>query len=493
MAQIPSGLAAVDETSAEFDPWKKRYVTAQRQNGLYSVLVPLPLGDLSSEKAVLLADGLAPFGDNTLRCTADQNLSLRKIPERYLGNIFALVRRVSDSWNSPRLLTQAVACAGASTCQLGICLSRGALAVTIDRLKTSDIDLDRLGDFRLHFSGCLNSCGRHGLADLGLFGKVGHKDGHSFPAYTIVAGAKIDSVQGTVLAHKVDEISARDVPDFVVEFLRHYTARKEAYSTFQEYLDREGAARIRAICDRYRNIPTIEENESHYRDWGATEPFSLAGRGTGECAAGLFDLIEVDLAKVRADRAALAAERDPAARALLLHRLVVRAARALLITRGVEAAADPEVLDLFERHFLETGIVAVSLGPVIAAARNGAETLAGLGDKALAFAQEIEDLYASMDDTLQFHPRVPPQGGENDIREPARVDLVKDLRGVACPMNFVKTKMALSQLQAGQVLQVLLDEGEPVENVPRSVAAEGHRILGQARAADHWSVIIRKA
>ena len=480
-AQTPSGLVAAHETSAEFDLWKRRYVTAQRQSGLCSILVPLPLGDISAEKATLLADSLVPFGDNTLRCTADQNLSLRNIPDRFVGNIFALVRQVSTSWNSPKLLAQAVACAGASTCQLGICLSRGALGVTLDRLKTLDIDLDSLGDFRLHFSGCLNSCGRHGLAHLGLFGKAGRKDGHSYPAYTIVAGAKIDSIQGSDLAHRIDEISARDVPDFVADFLGHYAARKEAYSSFREYLDREGEERIRAICDRYRNVPTIEEDESYYRDWGASEPFSLAGRGTGECAAGLFDLIEVDLAKARADRATLATERDPAARSTLLRRLVVTAAHALLITRGVEAATDGDVLDLFERHFLDSGIVAESFRSVVAAARNGAKTLAVLSDRALAFAQEIEELYAAVDDTLQFHPRVPSQSGENEPREPAKVDLIKDLRGVACPMNFVKTKMALSQLQAGQVLQVLLDEGEPVENVPRSVEAEGHRILEQAR------------
>jgi sulfite reductase (ferredoxin) len=201
----------------------------------------------------------------------------------------------------------------------------------------------------------------------------------------------------------------------------------------------------------------------------------------------------VDLAKARADRAALATERDPAARALLVHQLVVSAARALLITKGVEAATDRDVPDLFERHFLDTGIVAESFRPVLAGARRGAETLAALGDRALAFVQEIEGLYASMDDTLQFHPRVPPRGGEDDLREPAKVDLVKDLRGVACPMNFVKTKVALSQLQTGQVLQVLLDDGEPVENVPRSVAAEGHRVLDQTRVTDHWSVVIRKA
>jgi len=490
--QMLSGLAA-DERSPDFGLWKKRYVAAQRQSGLCSVLVPLPLGDISSEKAVLLADSLAPFGDSTIRCTADQNMSLRNIPQHHLGNIFAVVRQVSASWNSPKLFANAVACAGASTCQLGICLSRGALSAIIDRLKTSDVNLDGLDDFRLHFSGCLNSCGRHGLADLGFFGKAGRKGQHSYPAYTIVAGAKIDPGKGSALAHKIDEISARQVPQFVEEFLRHYVLRKESFSSFQDYLEKEGEDKIRAICDKYRHIPTIEEDESYYRDWDAEGPFSLAGRGTGECAAGLFDLIEVGLGKVRADRSAFDAESDPAVRSAILERLVVTAARALLLTKGVEAAANQDVLDRFESDFMDTGLVADRFRPVIGAARKGAEALAAISDRALAFSKEIEDLYASMDDTLQFHPSLSQESGEHEKREPVKIDLVKDLRGVACPMNFVKTKMALSQLKAGQVLQVLLDDGEPMENVPRSVEAEGHRIIDQARGADHWSVTIRKA
>lgn len=52
-----------------------------------------------------------------------------------------------------------------------------------------------------------------------------------------------------------------------------------------------------------------------------------------------------------------------------------------------------------------------------------------------------------------------------------------DLRGVACPLNFVKTKLFLDKLSAGQMVTVMLDAGEPVESVSNSVEAEGHRIL----------------
>ncbi|TAK33734.1 MAG: sulfurtransferase TusA family protein [Chloroflexota bacterium] len=59
-----------------------------------------------------------------------------------------------------------------------------------------------------------------------------------------------------------------------------------------------------------------------------------------------------------------------------------------------------------------------------------------------------------------------------------------DLRGVLCPINFVKTKLELEDLEAGEVLEVTLDDGEPMRNVPRSVKAEGHRIVKVEKLGD---------
>ena len=53
-----------------------------------------------------------------------------------------------------------------------------------------------------------------------------------------------------------------------------------------------------------------------------------------------------------------------------------------------------------------------------------------------------------------------------------------DLRGVSCPTNFVKAKLALEEIEAGETVRIILDDGEPVKNVPRSLKAEGHKLLG---------------
>ncbi|AFY74596.1 putative redox protein, regulator of disulfide bond formation [Synechococcus sp. PCC 7502] len=52
-----------------------------------------------------------------------------------------------------------------------------------------------------------------------------------------------------------------------------------------------------------------------------------------------------------------------------------------------------------------------------------------------------------------------------------------DLRGVPCPLSFVKAKLRLERLQSGQLLELWLDQGEPVEQVPNSLKIDGHKIL----------------
>ncbi len=57
------------------------------------------------------------------------------------------------------------------------------------------------------------------------------------------------------------------------------------------------------------------------------------------------------------------------------------------------------------------------------------------------------------------------------------VDDKVDVTDVVCPVTFVKTKVALDELDEGQILQVHINDGEPVQNVPRSIKEEGHKVL----------------
>lgn len=57
------------------------------------------------------------------------------------------------------------------------------------------------------------------------------------------------------------------------------------------------------------------------------------------------------------------------------------------------------------------------------------------------------------------------------------IDDTVDITDVVCPTTFVKAKVALEELDEGQILAIKMNDGEPVQNVPRSIKEEGHKIL----------------
>ncbi|CAK8717511.1 TusA-related sulfurtransferase [Candidatus Electrothrix laxa] len=83
--------------------------------------------------------------------------------------------------------------------------------------------------------------------------------------------------------------------------------------------------------------------------------------------------------------------------------------------------------------------------------------------------------------------------GSESTGENCKADRFEDLSGVRCPLNYAKTKMHLANMDSGQVLEIILDAGPPVRNVPGSVQQEGHTVLCQEELGDQWRVLIQKA
>jgi TusA-related sulfurtransferase len=68
-----------------------------------------------------------------------------------------------------------------------------------------------------------------------------------------------------------------------------------------------------------------------------------------------------------------------------------------------------------------------------------------------------------------------------------------DITDVVCPVTFVKAKVALEELEDGDILSIHLNDGEPVQNVPRSIKEEGHKILKLIDNQDGtYDLIVRK-
>lgn len=67
-----------------------------------------------------------------------------------------------------------------------------------------------------------------------------------------------------------------------------------------------------------------------------------------------------------------------------------------------------------------------------------------------------------------------------------------DLKGVKCPFNYVKAKIKLSEMKVGEVLEIFIDDGEPIRNVPKSLEQDGHEILNVEKVGDVFRVVIKK-
>lgn len=75
-----------------------------------------------------------------------------------------------------------------------------------------------------------------------------------------------------------------------------------------------------------------------------------------------------------------------------------------------------------------------------------------------------------------------------------KADGVVDITDVVCPVTFVKASVALEELEVGQVLSVRMNDGEPVQNVPRSFRDEGHQILMLRDNGDGtYELLLRKS
>lgn len=72
-------------------------------------------------------------------------------------------------------------------------------------------------------------------------------------------------------------------------------------------------------------------------------------------------------------------------------------------------------------------------------------------------------------------------------------DVRLDLRGTPCPINFVRAKLRLEQMEVGQVLELWLDPGEPIEQVPDSLAMEGHAIAQIEDRSGFFALKVRRS
>jgi len=470
--------------SGSFNAWRTANVRQQKQSGFFLIEIPLFLGDIGSGTLRAFAGVVEKYGEKLVRSTQKQNLILRWVRQNELERLHRELSALGLADSVAPVLRDLVTCTGAATCKLGICLSRGAAKGIHDNLLRSKLDLHSLGNLQINISGCPNACGRHPVGHIGLHGAARRVDSRLVPHYTLQFGGRVEEGK-TELATGRHAIPARNVPAFLAELLGAFEQSSQR-PDFHAFLRAGGDTLIDSLVAKHKPVPRFSEDKNFYFDWGADEPFSLAGRGPGECGAGVLDLIEVDL---KSAAQSLQEKQYFSAAAL--------ASRALLVTRGEQANNDKEAFELFQKHFIQPGLVEsrfqslVTLGTRVAASPNPATVFAAPPEEVANFVGAVQNLFKNMDATLQFAKRTEPAQPLPPAPAGKLADLEKDFRGVVCPLNYVKTKMALEQLKSGQTLSVLLD-ANGARNVPDSATKDGHEVVSITPEGSASRILIRK-
>ena len=278
-----------------YKTWLKTNVFEQKQEGYYGVFVKVLLGNFNTEQARKLADIVDTFASKDIRFTIDQNILLKFVKASDLESLYTALTHInlSDSgWNSVADIT---ACPGTDTCNLGISNSTEVARVLEDFIKLEYPELVLEQQLKIKISGCMNSCGQHGLAQIGLHGSsIKTTDGTVPALQLLLGGGNLGNGQGKVGEKVIKFPSKRVLAVFRTLFDDYF--EYEDNESFNAYYDRVGN---RYFYDLLKPLAdTTQLEPSDYIDWGNEDKFKLA-IGVGECAGVLIDLVETLLIDAR--------------------------------------------------------------------------------------------------------------------------------------------------------------------------------------------------
>ena len=471
----------VSKPSADSDDYNsslEHNILGEKIKGLFTIRLSLNLGEIPADDLIKVAQIAENLGQGLVRTTQLQDLLVTGVPGENVEKVKSALEGLSVNVigdGRPKV----VACTGASTCKLGLCLSRG-LADAISQ-KPGKTNVQAM-ETTIKISGCPNSCGHHYIADIGFQGKAKRVNGKLMPCYDVLAGAR--TVEGDAhLAERIGTVPARKIPELLAEAFETGPVEKSG---------------LKKLVQQYGDFSLAEFPEDYYYDYGTSEPFSLAGRGPGECGAGVMDVIKVDINEAKEAFKAATKAQEAGEKSNRLYETLVAAARALLIIFGLEPKKDREIFAAFSGHLIEPGWVKPQaqqlLDDAIDWRMRERNTIDDLLPQVEDLAKRVEELFLSLDADLKFkaEPAVEKTNPDTTGDKSKTKSHLIDLRGVACPLNFVKAKLELEKIAVGQILEVLLDDGEPARNAPASFAEQGQEVMEVKNLGDYFCVKVRR-
>ena len=483
---LPQGKADISKAldAVEDNIWVENCVFAQNTEDTYGIRVRIRLGDLTAEEMYKLCDLVDEYGNGEIRSTVDQNLILPNIGLSSLAKVYEILAEMGfNSWEY-RNISNVVACPGRSTCNLSVTSSKGLGDALVTAFESDEELKAGVEDANINISGCHNGCGQHALASIGFNGSSRVVDGKAVPCAVVsVGGGAKEGIRQ--MGRRVGRVAAKKAPEAVKAIVKYYKENAPEGVEISKYLRDIDPKELKPLLKPFDQIESYDLEPDAFLDFGMQEGEEYSPAvGAGECAGGVLNLVTesfddsknyLNMAKSNFEQG-FYADVYFNSREAVLHTMA-----GALIEAGESEKEFNKCWELYTKYF--AGSETLPARPdVVAESKELSESEASsILEAAGNYCNTIYDLYRQSHDNLK-----PVQDDE------AVTSL--DLRGIACPMNFVKAKMALDKLEDGQELESKIDTGEAYRMVPASLREEGHKIVELSPSEDetYYKLIVLK-
>ncbi|MGZ3862839.1 MAG: nitrite reductase [Bacteroidia bacterium] len=338
---------------AAYNAWKATNTFAQKQEGFRGVYVKVPLGNISTATARELARIVKTYAADDLRITINQGFLLRFVRENALLALYNELKKLNLVQPGFDSVADITACPGTDTCNLAISNSTN-ISVELEKVIYNEFpDLIYNRDIKIKISGCMNSCGQHGLAQIGFHGSSFKAGNNVVPALQLLlGGGTLGNGEGRI-GDKIIKIASKRGPELLRTLLNDFADGSLEDELFNTYYDRRGKDYF------YQLLKPLADNSSltdaDYVDWGQEEKFKPE-IGIGECAGVVIDLVATLFyeaeEKLEWGREALQEARWGDS---IYHSYasLISGAKALLLDKQIHVNTHHVLINDFDKHFVE--------------------------------------------------------------------------------------------------------------------------------------------
>ncbi|MFD0764760.1 HEPN domain-containing protein [Mucilaginibacter lutimaris] len=343
------------ENPFRYEQWLNTNVFEQKQTGFYGVYIKVPVGDIPTATARKLVDAIKPYVGDEIRITQNQGLLLKFVRREALPALYAGLHALDLAAPGFDSLADVTTCPGTDTCNLGISNSMTMAKVLEDLIYNEYEEFIFNREIKIKISGCMNSCGQHGLAHIGFHGSSLKAGTKVLPSVQVMlGGGTVGNGEGRA-AERVIKVPSKRATDVLRAVLDDYKSNSPEGETFHAYYDRQGKDYFYRLLKPLADLTTLTDDE--FVDWGHQETY-VSAIGVGECAGVIIDLVATLLyeSEEKLGWANGAYNKGLWADAIYhSYNTMVSAAKALLLDKGVNSSTQTGVIKEFDNNYVATG------------------------------------------------------------------------------------------------------------------------------------------